>query len=559
MRGRVSTIVIAGLVAGVLGLASDHASARRDPGGLPAALGSTVDVGHLSLPDSKHAKLSSNLVLAATRTTRLPSANVDGRVRVEIEARPGRAGAVKRLVRRHGGTVAGSYRSLVEALVRPSTLVLLANDAAVGFVREPTVFRPFAVNGEAPTVSGASAWHAAGITGAGVPVGIIDSGFAGLAYAQSTGDIGMDARLVDLCGGQVGESDHGTGVAEVVQEMAPRAQLFLICANTTAQVAQALDYARTAGVRIINHSRGSYVLGRGDGTGAWIQQIVASARASDILWVNASGNAGLGHWSGRFVDTDRDRWHNFTRRDETNEVLVPGGESFCAELKWDSWPYSKQDFDLALLARVRGKLVAVAVSNVAQRGGQIPVESVCVKNTSSSAQPLGVAIRRARATSSPRFDLYASVGSVRFEHAVPSGSLSEPATSPHVLAVGAACWQNRALEAYSSRGPTIDGRVKPDLAGYDSVSSTTYGRFGGCGRSGFTGTSAASPAVAGAAALVRQSNPTWTAAQLQAYLEQQAADLGTPGKDSQFGAGGLRLPPLGTPTPPPAPPAPPPP
>lgn len=541
MRRRLSIIAIAGLLAGAVS-ASDYASARRDPGQTSAS-GSTVDLGRLRMPGEKHAKLSSSLVLAATRTTRLPSARVDTRVRVEIEARTGRDRAVKRLVSRHGGTVEGAYRSLIEALVRPSTLLRLAKDPAVRFVREPTMYRPFAVNGEAATASGASAWHAAGITGAGVLVGIIDSGFAGLAHAQSTGDIGRDARVVDLCGGQVASTNHGTGVAEVVQDMAPRAQLVLICANTTTAISYAVDYARNSGIRIINHSRGSYVAGRGDGTGPWIQQIVANARASDILWVNASGNAGLAHWSGRFVDADRDRWHNFTRRDETNEVIVPGGKTFCAELKWDNWPYSSQDFDLALLASVRGKPVAVAVSNVAQRGRQVPVEGACVKNTSASAQRLGVGIWRARATASPRFDLYASEGAAQLEHAVPSGSLSEPATSPHVLAVGAACWQTQALEAYSSQGPTIDKRVKPDLAGYDSVSSTTYGPFVGCGRSGFTGTSAASPAVAGAAALVRQSNPSWTAVQLQAYLEQHAVDLGAPGKDSLFGSGGLRLPP----------------
>jgi subtilisin family serine protease len=541
MRRRLSIIAIAGLLAGVVS-ASDYASARRDPGQTPAS-GSTVDLGRLRMPGGKHAKLSSSLVFGATRTTRLPSARTDTRVRVEIEARTGRDRAVKRLVIRHEGTVEGAYRSLIQALVRPSTLLRIANDPAVRFVREPTIYRPFAVNGEAAAASGASAWHASGITGAGVLVGIIDSGFAGLARAQATGDIGTDARVVDLCGGEVASTDHGTGVAEVVQDVAPRAQLVLICANTTAAIGYAVDYARNSGVRIINHSRGSYVAGRGDGTGPWIQQIVANARASDILWVNASGNAGLAHWSGRFVDADRDRWHNFTRRDETNEVIVLGGKTFCAELKWDSWPYSSQDFDLALLASVRGKPVAVAVSNVAQRGRQVPVEGACVKNTSASPQRLGVGIWRARATASPRFDLYASEGAAQLEHAVPSGSLSEPATSPHALAVGAACWQTQALEAYSSQGPTIDKRVKPDLAGYDSVSSTTYGPFVGCGRSGFTGTSAAAPAVAGAAALVRQSNPSWTAVQLQAYLEQHAADLGAPGKDSLFGSGGLRLPP----------------
>ena len=73
------------------------------------------------------------------------------------------------------------------------------------------------------------------------------------------------------------------------------------------------------------------------------------------------------------------------------------------------------------------------------------------------------------------------------------------------------------------------------------MSSVTYGAFDGSCPSGFAGTSAASPTTVGAAALVRQANPSFKAPQLQAFLEQKAViDLGTPGVDDQTGAGGLR-------------------
>jgi hypothetical protein len=107
--------------------------------------------------------------------------------------------------------------------------------------------------------------------------------------------------------------------------------------------------------------------------------------------------------------------------------------------------------------------------------------------------------------------------------------------------VGAGCWQGSDLERYSSQGPTIDGRVKPDLIGPDSVSSFTFGPFSGCGVSGFAGTSAATPHVAAAAALVKQMSPAFGPAELQAYLEENAVDLGAPGKDSAFGSGQLLL------------------
>ncbi len=107
-----------------------------------------------------------------------------------------------------------------------------------------------------------------------------------------------------------------------------------------------------------------------------------------------------------------------------------------------------------------------------------------------------------------------------------SGSVESPANSPYALAVGAADVgadgvARGTLEPFSSRGPTIDGRVKPDITGWDGVSSPVYG-VTTSSSGGFYGTSAAAPHVAGAAALVKQANPQLDAAQLQYLLEQRA-------------------------------------
>jgi subtilisin family serine protease len=52
-----------------------------------------------------------------------------------------------------------------------------------------------------------------------------------------------------------------------------------------------------------------------------------------------------------------------------------------------------------------------------------------------------------------------------------------------------------------------------------------------------SGTSQAAPHVAGLAALIWARNPTFTATQVRQAIESSAVDLGSPGKDIQFGWG----------------------
>ncbi|MBC7257048.1 MAG: S8 family serine peptidase, partial [Chloroflexi bacterium] len=57
----------------------------------------------------------------------------------------------------------------------------------------------------------------------------------------------------------------------------------------------------------------------------------------------------------------------------------------------------------------------------------------------------------------------------------------------------------------------------------------------------FAGTSASAPHVAGAAALVWGAYPYYSAAQVCAFLEGRAVDMGSLGRDTQYGYGRLSL------------------
>lgn len=124
-----------------------------------------------------------------------------------------------------------------------------------------------------------------------------------------------------------------------------------------------------------------------------------------------------------------------------------------------------------------------------------------------------------------------------------AGSVSSPANSERAITVGAVevnGTTSRGTHAeFSSVGPTtISLRLKPDVAapGVDILSSVP------AGWSSFSGTSMASPHVAGAAALLVQRHPTWTVAQVKSALVQTGTDASN-GEDSlaapQFQGGGV--------------------
>jgi subtilisin family serine protease len=475
-----------------------------------------------------------------SRLTRLRPQSPGRLVSVELLAR--RPDQALALVLRHSGRVETTYGKLIEALVPASSIRALAGDKAVRFVRQPAQPVPETVKGQGVGATGASLWHKAGASGAGVKIAVVDLGFEGYRRSQAHGDLPGTVVKADFCpAGGFSATSHGTAVAEIVAEMAPRARIHLVCAQSVAALGRAAEYARAQGIQIVSHSVSWLNTSRGDGTGSpeSPEGIVAAARSAGILWVNAAGNRAEQHWSGTFADANANGWHDFAPGDEGNTIVVPSSGYTCAALKWDDWPASAEDYDLYVTGARGGGVQALSTS--AQSGSEPPTELACLINSTGSAQTYAIGIRAVRTTGRPvRLDLFVYPGP-NLEYQVAQGSVTEPGTSPAALTVGAVCWRDNALEAYSSRGPTIDARLKPDLVGPDSVSTFSFGLAAACGSSGFAGTSAAAPHVAGAAALVKELNPSFGPDELQAYLEERATDLGVAGKDADFGSGALAL------------------
>lgn len=92
------------------------------------------------------------------------------------------------------------------------------------------------------------------------------------------------------------------------------------------------------------------------------------------------------------------------------------------------------------------------------------------------------------------------------------------------------------LAPFSSRGPTVDGRVKPDVVGPGvTVEAAQAGTTAGYVT--YSGTSMATPYVAGVVALGLQAAPATTPTQVVASITATAEDWGPAGKDNDWGAG----------------------
>jgi pSer/pThr/pTyr-binding forkhead associated (FHA) protein len=395
--------------------------------------------------------------------------------------------------------------------------------------------------GEGVSVTGAKAWHDAGYSGQSVRVGVLDLGFDG--YPSLLGsDLPENVVAASFVYGkepdQSGEV-HGTACAEIVHEMAPGAELYLAYYDSTlVSMGQAVDWLLSQGVQVISNST-SGVVGPMDGSDE-SAAMVDDAASQGVLWVNSSGNAAEEHYRGRFTDTDGDGLHEFPDGTERMGVYFYAPEVVIA-LNWDDWESVTEDYDLYLYDD-QGDLVGSSEDIQSGLAGQGASELLVGNDVAEGVYY--VAIVAHNTTRSGTLDLYTLGAAPEFP--VADHSLGSPADARGALAVGATEVRDDSLATYSSQGPANDGRLKPEMSAPAGVSSSSYAP------QVFNGTSASTPHVAGAAALVWSAFPDYSASQVRDYLEGHALDLGPPGPDDAFGHGRLQLPaPPAQPTEPP--------
>jgi hypothetical protein len=280
--------------------------------------------------------------------------------------------------------------------------------------------------------------------------------------------------------------------------------------------------------------------------------------------VTSVGNAADEHYLGTFVDSRVDgssvpgivnagRLHLFQTQPGTTDVLGLGAQAYdvislptngeiAIFLTWnDPFGASSNNYDLYLVQQSTGRVVARSIDP--QTGTQDPVEFLHYTNTGASGL-FRVEIQNVRNQAQPKqLNLFAFAPECaaagprllapnrheRHNYNTAAASVAAQSdaggTPVSVISVGAICSAsgpaaavfagssspdesctdktNATAEFFSSVGPTLDGRIKPDISAVDGVAVTGAGRFA----SPFFGTSAAAPHVAAIAGLLLQAAP----------------------------------------------------
>ena len=384
--------------------------------------------------------------------------------------------------------------------------------------------------GEGVEAHGADVWHDADIRGNGVKIGVIDNfeDFSALmgtelpssVHARCYTDIGVFTTNRADCEEY---SNHGTAITEVLFDIAPKATYYISNPNTRGDLKTAVEWMVEQEVDVIQAGSSWFWEGPGDGSTPFSNgalRSVDTAVTGGGIWINAAGNQAKSTWFGS-PDRSLFDFHRFDGTNFRNYVNLKGGKTFVVQLRWDdTWGGAATDLDMYLFREVPFGIVEGSYNEQSGNAADIPFEWFSYTPPSDGRYYITVSFDSD--TLPDWLQLHARSQEILLYHTL-HHSIGNPAESANsgMLGVGAAPWDNtNNIEDFSSRGPTPDDRIKPDLVGSDETYSVAFGER-------WRGTSQSAAHVSGLAALVKQRFPDYTPQQIASYLKNNAEARGT--------------------------------
>lgn len=423
-----------------------------------------------------------------------------------------------------------------------------------------------------------------GVNGAGIKIGIISDSFnflGGMNAGIASGDLPgpgnpngfVTAVNIVKDDNDPSSSDEGRGMAELIHDVAPGAQLLFHSAfnNTNTSpgqtIAGAINNLVAAGANIIVDDVGWLTAPQfQDGRAA---QAAKAAFAAGVPYFSSAGNDANNAYQAVFNPLGLQ--HNFDANNNevgVNKQLlrfsIPNNQIAIASLWWDD-PYPslgggtvQSDYDFGIFDIAANAFVSTSVDDQAA-GGADPVEFVGFQNTSGATRQYGLVVERFTGPAKllkiglfgqPINDDDDTNSPTIFGHSAAEGVVSVAASS---------VFSPNTPESFTSLGPTtilydtagnkLANQVirnTPLITGPDGGNTTFFG-FDVANDAdtfpNFFGTSAAAPHVAAVAALLMERAAdlgiALTPTQIYNILFNSTVDIGAPGYDNLTGHGRL--------------------
>lgn len=380
---------------------------------------------------------------------------------------------------------------------------------------------------------------ALGTSGAGVDVGVISDSInqvgGGVNASQASGDLPPDPR-VEVLSDHGGQSDEGRAMAEIIFDEAPGLSRVLFASGTAlgaAGKAGAIDALRANGADVIADD--IFYLSEPFFQDGAVSQAVDRAKAAGVAYFASAGNRARQSYEGGYVNSgglhDFDPGGGVDTRScfDTAVPNTPGTDFVLVSLQWaEPWGGAQTNLDLritnpagAVLAQSTTNNIATGIPNeiaVFSNAGAPVVPCVEIQRVAGAGMPFMKWIEQDNLSGNPTHELATNSNTINPDAASATGSMAVAAVSVNDPGLNTP-------EAFSSRGPNtrrfdLNGvplsspevRFNPDLAAADQLNTTVPGF------APFGGTSAATPAAAGIATLLRSANPNATVNEIYAQM-----------------------------------------